>query len=255
MMKPKEKNPFIFKNEWKDLQNRSGNNSNLWDGARILLVDVPINKTLTKKILPFYMSPSKEPKATLFIANYVKNCFTVPYHEAAILIHVRTPFGKGVHCPWMIVDDDSAMIYGRDQLGYPKKMGRFIFEEDGSNVIAAVRRRGIDVLKMDAVNRNAEENPGPVFAQKFFNVRNPGLFYLLHTIILFKANEKITESYHADIQLTINESAVDPIARLIDGPPENGRMVVMDIMKGSYLFPVGFAGFQWFVLNHRFRFQ
>jgi acetoacetate decarboxylase len=185
----------------------------------------------------------------------VKNSFTVPYRETAMLIHVRTPFGTGVHCPWMIVDDDSAMIYGRDQLAYPKKMGEFLFDESESNIKASINRRGIDILKMDVTKGKPEENPGPVFAQKFFNVQTPGILYLFYPIILFRAKEKITESFQADIKLTVNESPVDPIARLIDGDPISGRMVVMDITGGAYLLPVGFASIYWFVMNHRLRYQ
>ncbi len=244
-----------FKKEFDDLKNLAGKNSNLWDGARILLADVLIDKKQVKRILPLFMTPTREAKATLFIANYVKNCFTVPYREAAFLIHVKTPFGKGLHCPWMIVDDDSAMIYGRDYLGYPKKMGEFIFEESNSAVHASVKRRGIEIMKMDAVKGKPEEKPEPVFAQKFFNVRNPGQLYMLHTICLFRAKENITESCQAEIKLTVSESPVDPIAQLIDGSPFNGRMVVMDIIGGAYMFPVGFAGLYWFIMNHKLRYE
>lgn len=78
---------------------------------------------------------------------------------------------------------------------------------------------------------------------------------MLHSICMFRAKEKITEAYAADIRLTVNDSPADPITRLIDGEPTNGRMVVMDIPGGAYLFLVGFAGFYWFVMNHRLRYQ
>jgi len=251
----KQSNAITFKKELSGLRKIAGKNSNLWDGARIVLVDVPIHKKQVKRILPLFLRPAKEAKATLFLANYVKNSFTVSYHEAALLIHVRTPFGKGLHCPWMVVDDDAAMIYGRDQLGYPKKMGDFVFEETDSTVRAGLARRGIDVLHMDAAKGKPETNPEPVFARKFFNVRNPGQFYMLHSICMFRAKEKITEAYSADIRLIVNDSPADPIAQLIDGEPTNGRMVVMDIPGGAYLLLVGFAGFYWFVMNHRLRCQ
>jgi len=254
-MSDQVQNQFTFKCEMDRLRNLTGKNSNLWDGARIILADVPIDKKQVKRFLPSFMKPTKDGRATLFIANYVKNSFTVPYRETAILIHVRTPFGKGVHCPWMIVDDDSAMIYGRDQLAYPKKMGEFIFDENEKTIQTRIKRRGIDILKMDVTKGNPEENPGPVFAQKFFNVRTPGILYFFYPIILFRAKETITESYEADIDLTVNESPVDPIAQWIDGDPISGRMVVMDITGGAYLLRVGFASVYWFVMNHRLRFQ
>src|SRR6056297_2428422 len=93
----------------------------LWVNARFVLADVPVDRKTTNKILPLGMRVGPETKATLFIVDYTKTPFTVPYHEAALLIHVKTPLGKGLHCPWMVVDDDTALIYGREILGYPKK--------------------------------------------------------------------------------------------------------------------------------------
>ena len=46
---------FVFKNEFKNIQRLSGQNSNLWDGARILLADVPVDNKQVKRILPFFM--------------------------------------------------------------------------------------------------------------------------------------------------------------------------------------------------------
>ena len=87
----------------------------MWENARFIVADIPIDKTKAKKILPVGMGLYSPPKATIFISDYTKTSFTVPYHEAAFLIHVRTPVGKGLHCCWMIVDDDTALIYGSQE--------------------------------------------------------------------------------------------------------------------------------------------
>ncbi|MBN1663137.1 MAG: acetoacetate decarboxylase family protein [Deltaproteobacteria bacterium] len=254
-MEKRQRDMMTFKQEWADVSVLAAKNSNMWDGARIVLCDVPIDKRQVKAILPLFMTPTKEAKATLFIANYVKNSFSVPYHEAALLLHVRTPLGRGVHCPWMIVDDDSAMIYGREHLGYPKKMGEFIFEETKTHIHASVKRRGVEILSMDGAMGKSETNPAPVLGMKTFNVRSPGQFFIFHPIWLFRAKETVTESYETPIKLTLNESVVDPIARLIDGNPFNGRMTVIDIIGGAYMLPVGLASFRWFVINHKLRHQ
>ena len=101
----------------------------MWDGARLVLADVPVNAREAARILPWCMKPVDPPLATLFITDYPKNAFTVPYKEAAVLIHVRTPLGRGIHCCWMVVDDDTALILGRENLGYPKKMADITYEE------------------------------------------------------------------------------------------------------------------------------
>ena len=51
------------------------------------------------------------------------------YHEAAIILNVEhIASGKrAVHCPWMLVDSDRALVAGREQTGFPKMIGRFNF--------------------------------------------------------------------------------------------------------------------------------
>lgn len=50
-----------------------------------------------------------------------------PYHESAILLTVEHNGKTALHCPWMLVDSDRALIAGREILGFPKKMGQFSF--------------------------------------------------------------------------------------------------------------------------------
>ena len=109
----------------------------LWEDTTFILADVPLNPEETKKILPLFMCLDKPHRATFFIARYARTAFTGTYNEAALLVHVRTPLGKGVYCPWMIVDDDTALIYGRELLGYPKKMADIPFDDDGKKITAS----------------------------------------------------------------------------------------------------------------------
>ena len=201
------------------------------------------------------MSLSQEAKATLFIADYPKNTFTVPYREAAVLIHVKTPFGRGVYCPWMLVDDDTALIYGREALGYPKKLGEFSFNEDGSSLRAAVKRRGVEVMALSAdIKKEEVENPPPVFSNTAFNIRHSNQFFIFHPIWMFRPKEQIVSYHNADMKLTLSPSEHDPISRMFDGEPENGRVATIHIYSGNYLLPVGIASYRWFIHNHVLRY-
>ncbi len=131
----------------------------LWENARFVMTDVPLDKQEAQKILPLGMKLTESPTATVFVVNYQNTAFTVPYKEAAFLIHVRTPLGKGLHCCWMVVDDDTALILGRELLGYPKKMADIRFEEKGGDVKASVTRRGTRVLAMEAKRGQSQDFP------------------------------------------------------------------------------------------------
>ena len=215
---------------------------NLWDDAHFILAEVPLHKEETEKILPPGMKLTDPPTATVFIVDYKKTSFTVPYKEAAVLVHVRTALGKGIHCPWMLVDDDTALIYGRELLGYPKKMGQFEFAEKAGRIKASVARRGVTVLEMDGKRGEKQEEPLPVFDKKTFNAGGPGQMFLFNPVWLFNPTEVIHESYEADVKVTVRESENDPIASLISGDAISGRIVIMDIPGGKYHIPIGFAG-------------
>lgn len=227
----------------------------LWTGARFVLADVPLEQKEARRILPLGMALTDPPTATLFIANYPETAFTVAYKEAAVLIHVKTILGRGLHCCWMVVDDDTALILGRELLGYPKKMADIRFDEDQQGVQASVTRRGEHVMTMGALRGLKQSEPLPIFDIKTFNAGGPGQFYLIHPIWLFRPKEIIHESYSADVSVLFGDSAFDPIARLIAGPPRNGRIAVSDILGAQYNLPVGLAGPKWFTTVYTMRFR
>jgi len=242
---------------WKKTREKIKKHQNTWDNARFVLLDVPLDGKELKKILPFGMRPSQPPTATLFIAEYPTVSYPlVPYHEAAMLVHVRTPLGSGRHCCWMIVDDDTALILGRELLGYPKKNGIFEFNLKGDDIQASISRRNVKVISIEG-KRGEPQNPKPpVFDIKTFNVGAMGQLFALNPIWMFRPREIIHESYNAEIKLTLNDSDFDPISQLVAGEPQNGRIVVMDIPGDSpYMLPVGVTGPSWFgkAFDMRFR--
>lgn len=238
-----------------DMYSDSFRKQNLWDNARFILADVPLGRAAANNILPLGMTVSDPPLGTLFIVDYTKTSFTVPYKEAALLIHVKTLLGSGVHCPWMVVDDDTALIYGRELLGYPKKMAEFVFEEGEDSIEASVTRRGVEVLRMAGKRGAPETSPPPVFNKKTFNAGGLGQFFSINPVWLFKPREIIHESFEADVEVTLGESEFDPIAGLVSGPPAGGRFVVMDIPGSAYNLPVGLAGLAFFANTFYMRFR
>jgi acetoacetate decarboxylase len=172
------------------------------------------------------------------------------------MVHVRTLLGSGRHCCWIIVDDDPAMILGREMLGYPKKTGVFTFEEENGTTRASLTRRGVTVVSIKAARGEREVSPQPVFNYRTFHTGGMGQLLALSPVWMFRPRETIRESYQADIELTLNDSAYDPLTRLVAGQPRNGRIVRMDIPGDSpYMLPVGFAGPAVFgrTFNMRFR--
>lgn len=246
--------PMSFLGALGFFRDQSRGKGNLWDNARFLLAEVPMREAEARRILPFGLRPSDPPRATLFIVDYTRTSFSVPYHEAALLVHVRHPLGVGLHCSWMIVDDDTALIYGRELLGYPKKMGTFAFREEGDTVTASVSRRGVRVLSMEGTRGEKHASPAPVFDVKTFNVGGPGGWFLFNPLWMFRAREVIRESCELDVKVSIESSEWDPISGLVSGEVLSARFVVMDIVGSRYNVCVGLSGPQFVATNFNLRF-
>jgi len=240
---------------FKSLLGKVSGERNLWDNARFIFADVPVDKKEAQKRLPWGLKLTDPPRATLFIVDYTKTSFTVPYHEAAMLLHVRHFWGAGLHCPWMIVDDDTALIFGRELLGYPKKAGEFVFEEDDQKASASVTRRGVKVLSMEGLKGERQTNPAPAFDVKTFNAGGPGSIFLFNPLWMFRPREVIHESREMEVKLEVGASEFDPIAEMIAGPPVSGRFVVMDIVGSRYNLPVGLCGVKFLATNYDIRFR
>ncbi len=222
--------------------------------ASFVIVDVPIDRREVKKYLPFGMRPANPPMATMFFVNYPIFPFGQPYRETIMMVHVQTPLGRGFHCCWILVDKDAALIGGQLFMGYPKKLGEFTFEEDKEGISAGVTRRGVKLMSVKARRGAPEDSPGPVFGYKTFNLGGPGQMLAFNPVWLFKVKENIHESYEAKAELVLNDSAFDPIARIIAGDPVRARIARTDIMGVKYILPVGFTGgYRWFLNTYNMR--
>jgi len=254
---PVNEKDHSVRNHFKVMMAVAGLKVKLWEDTTFILVDVPLDPEETKKILPLLMRLDKPYRATFFIARYPRTAFTGSYNEAALLLHVRTPLGRGVYCPWMIVNDDTAMIYGRELLGYPKKMADIPFRDDGSKITAGLTRRGIEVVSVEAERIQKEENPAPVLQIKTFNIGGMWQSFAFNPVWMFKPREIIHESYTAKAELNIRYSDYDPIRSLIAEyvNPLTARIIKTDILGTRTMWPVGFTGMRLFgnTFNLRFR--
>ena len=100
-----------------------------WENAVVLAATVKIDRAAADTWLPKpALNISDVDEAILFVAWYPDSFCCGAYHEAALLLKVVVDGRRALHCPWMLVDSDVALIAGREILGFPKKMGEFEFE-------------------------------------------------------------------------------------------------------------------------------
>lgn len=221
--------------------------------ARFVLCEVPLHADRVRTLLPLGLRPTAPCLGTLFIVDYREPTFALPYHEAALLVHVRSLFGAGLHCCWMVVDHDTPMIYGRETLAYPKKMADLAFDEDGDTVRASVTRRGRTLLSLEGRTTEPLDEPPPIFGAVAYNVGGIGSLPGLHPIWRFRLIETVREAWRMEMDLQVEDSPYDPIGALIAGGPTDARMVVTDVAGTKTLAPVGLAGPRWLARNYALR--
>ncbi|MDH5493540.1 MAG: acetoacetate decarboxylase family protein, partial [Myxococcales bacterium] len=199
-----------------------------WREARSISIRVPVDPGVARRWLPPALTPADPACATFFVAEYPEVCFGVPYRESGVLLHARHHGEDVLHCAWMVVDDDTALILGRELLGFPKKLAEIDFElgEDGS-ARAAIRRRGIEVLRMEAraptPSRGEPLLPLPVVNAKGSPSIVPGSLWRMDP------KQHIHSAWAAEVTLQIGSSPFDPLDELDAEAEGPGQTLISDI--------------------------
>ena len=137
----------------------------LYHNAQYLTAVVEVDEKAMQRWLPSGMKLAQPARADLFCAYFPDNVYTGAYHEAGLFVHIKVGRKYGIFCPWMILDDDRAMIIGRELLGYPKKLGNIRWDNDGSRIIANASRRGTALLDMEATLGEVLQDAPPILGK------------------------------------------------------------------------------------------
>ncbi len=112
-------------------------------GAEMLTASFRTDLEVVRAILPAPLDAPDEPVAMAFIARYPETNFGISYSEGALFLRAVYKDEPGWYCLAMPVDNDMALIGGREQFGYPKKIAEEIsLERRGDHAIGAVVRSG-----------------------------------------------------------------------------------------------------------------
>lgn len=118
--------------------------------AEVLRVYFVIKSEISQRLLPPLLKPAPMPLGIVFLANYPRTNFGVPYLESAIFLATDFNGEMGVYCLSMHVTDDMALILGRETFGYPKKMANISMNRVRNDVAGWVERRGVRLLDVRA---------------------------------------------------------------------------------------------------------
>ncbi len=131
-----------------------------WAGASMVLAPVTVDREAARRWMPRALRPTG--RGLVFIADYPETSFGIAYRESGVLLEARRRRATVLHCPWMVVDDDTALILGRELFGFPKKMASITLDVGDDAVVAHVDRRGGRLLTITGgLGAAADGVPGP----------------------------------------------------------------------------------------------
>ena len=181
----------------------------LYHAAEYLVAEMRVDSRAAAKWLPSSLRLDSD-VAELFTASFEHNAFGSVYLEAGIFLRVRHWGRPAIHCPWMVVDDDAALILGRDLLGYPKKLARLEWTRDGSTLRTCCERRETPLIVMDATLGAPIEPAPPFLGRPHRNL----IGAVLPRLVAFRPREVPLEVRDATIRVQLGGSERDPLHEL-----------------------------------------
>ncbi|MFF2085801.1 acetoacetate decarboxylase family protein [Nocardia sp. NPDC058176] len=210
----------------------------LYRDAYYFTATVELDPDAMKQWLPAGVRLTKEPRAELFTAFFPDCNYGSVYHEAGLFVHIDTIQGTGIHCPWMILDDDVALIMGRELLGYPKKLGEIDWQLDDSEIHATAERRGTKLIEMRGRLGEIITNPPPILARPHRNVAGlTGIFPAF--LLAFTPREEVIEVRRIeDFHLDLAGSERDPLDQMGIGHVLDARLHRVNLYAGTPPLPI-----------------
>ena len=128
--------------------------------AEMLTATFETDPDIVKSILPGPLVPAGDNTALAYVAKFQETNFGCVYNEGALFLNCMYKGERGGYCLSMPVDDDMALIGGRETYGYPKKIADSItLEHDGDYVIGRVARKGTEIIRIECqLSENAPED-------------------------------------------------------------------------------------------------
>ena len=200
----------------------------MYRDAHYLVADVELDADRARRFVPWPLRLAKPARANVFLAYFPHTAFGSVYREAGVFFEVTHLGRRAVYSPWMLVDDDVALILGRELLGYPKKLGELAWQLDGNAIRATATRRGHTLLTMTGTLGEVLAAPPPILGRPHRNIR-ASIGIALPKLIAFSPKERVREVRAATLDVQITGSPRDPLHEMGFGRVRAARLHRVDL--------------------------
>jgi acetoacetate decarboxylase len=196
--------------------------------AQYLVAEVELDPAAAARWIPRPLRLAEPARAQVFTAFFPDNSFGSVYREAGVFIDVVHRGTRAIYSPWMLVDDDVALILGRELLGYPKKLGELTWDHDGDRIRGIARRRGHDLIAMEGTLGDRIAAPPPILGRPHRNIRSTAGI-AIPKLIAFTPRERVIEVREAHLEVRIGGSERDPLHEMGFGRVLRARLHRVDL--------------------------
>ncbi|UQW99222.1 acetoacetate decarboxylase family protein [Streptomyces sp. RerS4] len=210
----------------------------LYRDAHYFTATVEVDPERMRPWLPCGIRIAEPARADVFTAFFPDCNYGSIHHEAGVFVHIQVGRRTGIHCPWMILDDDVALILGRELLGYPKKLGEIDWHLDRDTIHAEARRRGSTLITMGGTLGRQIDDPPLILGRPHRNAMGL-LGAALPRIVGFTPGEHPLEVREVTgFELTVGGSERDPLDQMGLGRVLEARLHRVDLTAGSPPIPL-----------------
>lgn len=140
--------------------------------TRGLSVRFRTDPAVLARVLPPGLEPADEPLARAEVVDVARSNCVGGFAGGGLYVRARHGEVTGEYCLWMPMSTATAVTWGRELLGEPKKLGEVALERDDDRVTGHVRRHDETVLAVEATltderPTDADVDPTTVFHYKY----------------------------------------------------------------------------------------
>jgi acetoacetate decarboxylase len=140
-----------------------------------------------ERFLPPLLQPAQRPLALAMFSARKRTSIGPVYSEASLALRAEANGQVGFYFLSMPVTDSMALVFGRESLGYPRKVADIYFYHDGQNVGGWVQRHGVRYFAVHAqLTGSVDEADGDVALDEVFGSATRPVVMLAYSFKYFR---------------------------------------------------------------------
>lgn len=186
-------------------------------GFELLSVSFLTTPAVVRRILPPGLEPTDQPVMQIGVSRWHRSSCIRGFDVTGLLVQARHGAVVGEYAAWMPVSTEAALVYGRDLVGEPKKLGEMSLTREGNQMRATCQRHGTPLVTIDATLTGPATLPSlgfNIFNYKYLlKPRCEGLFGPAHLIRLIW-EMKPSQVEVGTATLTLGSTPHDPLQEI-----------------------------------------